>query len=81
VDSRSIKTRWSLIRSFVWSAEKTTAGSGGRRNGICLRYKVGVAVRWTASRNVQDGSGNALAGLTSARGPEGLGTAPNPKSN
>lgn len=73
----------SWIRSFVRSAERTTAGSEarGRRNGMCLRYRVGVAVCWTASRNVHDGwfpAGNALAGLTSALGLEGLRTAPNP---
>ena len=75
MDSRSTRTRWGLIRSFVRPAERTTAGSGGRRNGMCLRYRVGVAVRWTASRNVQDGSGNALAG------PDGLGTAPSLESD
>lgn len=59
-------TRWGLIQSFVRSAEIITAGAGGRRNSMCLRYKVGVIVRWTASRNVQDGSGNALARPTNA---------------
>jgi len=60
VDSRSMRMRWGLTRSFFRSAERTIAGSRGRRNGLCLRYRVGV-VRWTAARNVQDGSRNPLA--------------------
>ena len=35
-----------LIRSFVRLAKRTTAGSGGRRNGMCLRYRgVSLCVR------------------------------------
>jgi hypothetical protein len=43
---------------------------------MCLCYKVGVAVRRTASRDVQDGSGNALARPTSAVAPRVLALLP-----
>lgn len=38
----------------------------GRGNNICLCLAVGVALHWTASRNVQGSSGNASPELTSA---------------
>ena len=46
-----------LIRSFVRLAEGTTAdfGARGRRDSISTGYKLGIAVRWTASRSVWDG--------------------------
>ena len=64
-----------LNRSFVRSAERTTAGSRarGRRNGICLRYKLGVAARLEMHKMAGHDAGNTLAGLTSAVA-KGLGT-------
>jgi hypothetical protein len=43
---------------------------------MCLCYKVGVAVRRTASRDVQDSSGNALARPTSVIAPRVLALLP-----